>query len=421
VAALESVLWSEDAVTSSKEGSQLEARVRGDLSAADHSLGGSLGWGHTRERERRIRVGWHEEGVAVPRFPLIRPLLLNLLDEIGVEHLNILIDEWSALDPTGATAIQPEFAELLKRTFAGTPHISVKIATNRYQSRFSNHAAGGQYRGLEMGADFFEAVNLDRSLLDEEDLIRFYGRVLFKRLLVCEPGLEVFDPRGTGQPVDQFLLSIFHDGRAFRELVRGSEGIPRRFLLTFNALSQACSHSLHRLWDSSFVQHRIREISLEEESDVGYHSEASQLLSHQVKNIVTSTGSRAFLVQREDREILESAVEELLEKRLVHEYPRSKLPPDVRDEYDCYLVDYGLWLDWERAFVASDVEPAEAPLPAAGLDLLERRAALDTLTVKAATLDRSKLTCRSCHSVFAAEARSYQLKGLCPECFEPAD
>ena len=140
-----------------------------------------------------------------------------------------------------------------------------------------------------------------------------------------------------------------------------------------------------------------------------------------MKNIVTSTGSRAFLVQREDREILESAVEELLEKRLVHEYPRSKLPPDVRDEYDCYLVDYGLWLDWERAFVASDVEPAEAPLPAAGLDLLERRAALDTLTVKAATLDRSKLTCRSCHSVFAAEARSYQLKGLCPECFEPAD
>ena len=51
-------------------------------------------------------------------------------------------------------------------------------------------------------------------------------------------------------------------------------------------------------------------------------------------------------------------------------------------------------------------DDAEAPLPAAGLDLLERRAALDTLTVKAASLNRSNLTCRSCHSVFAADARS---------------
>ena len=54
--------------------------------------------------------------------------------------------------PTAATAIQPEFAELLKRTFAGAAKVSVKIATNRYQTRFSNRGAGAEYRGLEVGA-----------------------------------------------------------------------------------------------------------------------------------------------------------------------------------------------------------------------------------------------------------------------------
>jgi hypothetical protein len=133
---------------------------------------------------------------------------------------------------------------------------------------------------------------------------------------------------------------------------------------------------------------------------------------------VASTGSRAFFVEHRHQEGLRNAIEELLEKRLIHEYPRAKLPPHVRESHEAYLVDYGLWLDWERGLRAVDVERDEALVPLWTLDL--DRKTIGSLTVGPLNLERSMLTCQSCHARFPRECRSFVLKGLCPECFEPA-
>lgn len=350
----------------------------------------------------------------VPRFAAVRDRLKQLLSAMGIERLNILIDEWSTLDPTAAKSVQTEFAELLKRTFTGTPMFSVKIATNRYQTRFDNRSGGTKYRGLELGADIFEATNLDRVLRDPEELSDFYSKLLFRRLVHCEPALSVFDPHGTGAPDEQFILSIFKDRRAFMEMVYGAEGIPREFLEIFNTTAQSYRYRVRDLWDSNRIRECIYKISItDKQKSIEFRSEASQLLIYCIKPVVTTSGSRYFLMLREDHDALESAVDELLEKRLVHEFPRADLPANIRDKFEGFKLSYGVWLDWQR----------NLELEANGdhfHELLDR-GHHQLLCIDTSKVNRSYMECAHCQAHFPVNVKAYQVRRLCPECFLPAD
>jgi hypothetical protein len=355
------------------------------------------------------------EATAVPRFAIARGKLIELLEVLRLRHLNILIDEWSTLDPTAALMTQPLFADYLKRSFAGSSLISVKIATNRYQTRLSNRGNGGGYTGLELGADIFEAVNLDRAVAQSHDVESFFELLLYKRLVHREPDLAVFDTQRNGRPDDQFILSIFRDRQTFAELVRGSAGIPRNFLILVNDLVRRHAHRAERQWAMADVQLCLRERSVNGQSDIEYHSEASQLLSCCIQQTVLDTGSRLFLIDRAARDTLDRALSELLEKRIIHEYPRLDVPATVRPTHEAYLLDYGLWLDWKRD---------STRLPTTLDDLIVfpmNRRALDRHVVSLAGLDRHTATCTHCDAVFPREARSYVVRGLCPECYRPAD
>ena len=65
------------------------------------------------------------------------------------------------------------------------------------------------------------------------------------RLLYCEPELKVFDPRRTGFPDEQFLLSIFRDERAFSELVKVAkeiQGLSCRYsIISLQAINGQCT------------------------------------------------------------------------------------------------------------------------------------------------------------------------------------
>jgi hypothetical protein len=351
------------------------------------------------------------EGPAVPRYALVRDRLVRLVEKLHLGRIDVLLDEWSVLDPTAATAIQPEFADLLKRTLAGDRRLSVKIATNRYQTRFSNRGSGGSYRGLELDADVFEATNLDRALLDQDDLVWFYEELLYKRLVYQHRALEVFDPDGSGHPDEQFILSIFRNRKAFVELVKGAQGIPRDFILLFNSLAQHAGYSVNPLWRASVIRDRIRDKSVGGQAEIEYHSEASQLLSPCIRDVVAQTNSRTFLMRRGDVQLRGSAVDELLEKRLIHEYPRSELPGDVRAAYSGYVLDYGIWLDWARTLQHDPSATDEIPR------ISHENAASYTIDTRPIT-GTDRLTC-SCGHVFEPSARSYQVRRLCPECFTP--
>lgn len=367
-----------------------------------------------RSSSSSSHVAAQYEAGAVPRFAVVRRKLIELLQILKIRHLNILIDEWSTLDPTGSLMTQPLFAEYIKRSFAGSPLISVKIATNRYQTRFSNRGSGSNYTGLEVGADVFDAVNLDRVILNSCDLESFFELLLYKRLLHRERSLEVFETRNSGHPDEQFVLSIFRDRRTFAELVRGSEGIPRNFLILVNDLVRRHAHRADRQWSMADVQRCIRERSLDGQYDIEYHSEASQLLSQGIREAVLNTGSRLFLVDRAAKDGFDRALTELLEKRIIHEYPRLEVPSRIRSTHLAFVVDYGLWLDWKR----DSSRPAETRN---SLTFPNSREGLDRHVIRLESLGGRTTTCIHCAAVFPRDARSYTLRGLCPECFRPSD
>jgi hypothetical protein len=380
----------------------------------ERSLGAAAAVAAERSSASSAQLSAQYEAGAVPRFALVRRSLIELLQVLEIRHLNILVDEWSTLDPTGSLMMQPLFAEYVKRSFAGSPLISVKIAANRYQTRFSNRGSGGNYTGLEVGADVFEAVNLDRVILHSSDMESFFELLLYKRLLQRERSLKVFETRTGGRPDDQFVLSMFRDRRTFGELVRGSEGIPRNFLILINDLVRRHSHRAERQWSMADVQRCIRERSLDGQYDIEYHSEASQLLSQGIRETVLNAGSRLFLAEKPLNDTLNRALTELLEKRMIHEYPRHDIPSRVRSTHVAFLVDYGLWLDWKR----DSPRRGETRNSSAFPDTVER---LELHVIRAKGLGGRTTTCGHCAAVFPRDARSYTLRGLCPECFRPAE
>ena len=414
VRAFDDLSFTETSSQSESHHSKLGAKA--ELGASLSGVPGSLKAVADVGRQREATTGRTVEstGTAAPRYSLVRERLLRLMDLLRIERIIVLLDEWSVLDPSATTAIQPEFAELLKRAFFGTPKISVKVATNRYQTRFSNRGAGTTYRGLELTADLFEATNLDRALLGQHELAAFYEQLLFKRLAYLESDIRKFDPSGTGEPDEQFILSIFKSRATFLELVKGAEGVPRDFLVAFNGLAQQNKHSVATGWPTIQVRQVLADKGVEGQREIEYQSEASQLLSPCIKDVVVATGTRLFLARRDDAMEVSSAIDELLEKRLIHEYPSRDFPVELREDYRAYLLDYGLWLDWERA-VIGDVKASDEVLP---------RVTLTDVTnyvIDVGKISRDNLvTCNNCRAVFPAHCRPFKLRGLCPECYLPA-
>jgi hypothetical protein len=115
---------------------------------------------------------------------------------------------------------------------------------------------------------------------------------------------------------------------------------------------------------------------------------------------------------------VESLIDELLEKRILHEVPRTLVPMAYRDEIEFYLVDYGYCLDWMRGFG-----------PAAGGEKVEEiidfrfesATDIDALVVEIGALGPKVIACPHCKRKFSIEAKAYATKKLCPECFESVD
>jgi hypothetical protein len=362
--------------------------------------------------ERRV------EAPAVPRYDLVRKELVSLLDLMDVGTLYVLIDEWPALDKSCLTEIQPRFAELLKRTFGGSRRFCVKIASSRHNARLSNRGNGHSYMGLEMNADIFEGTNLDHVFMEEVQLDGFYQQMLFARLTFCVDELKVFrakgGERGAMVPDQQFVLSIFADEDGFRELVKGAGGIPRDFLELFNQLAHRHGYSVERLWRVSAVRGCVREVSVaSKEDEIEYKSDADRVRVR-IMDVIGRTRSRVILIRRDDLVAHGAIVDELFEKRILHQFPSSQVPGFLRPRFDAFLIDYGQFLDWTKAFGLDDASEERSQLH----DIKAEHEAVP-LVVDLAGLDEARLECAHCGSNFPKDAPSYVVKGLCPFCFEP--
>ncbi|MET8863616.1 hypothetical protein ABZW11_11720 [Nonomuraea sp. NPDC004580] len=406
---------SQKAIEALNDAEEYDLNLTGSVGVTpkEFKLGAKAGAGRKRGFESRHIDEMVQNSPAIPRFVEVRKKIVELLEILEISTLHLLIDEWSALDSTATSSIQPLFAELLKVTFSGSPRISVKIAGNRYQTRFSNLMGGTRHYGLEVGADIFVAVDLDRSVMTEVEQWQFYETMLYRRLLISEPRLDLFDADHDSVPDSRFLSLIFDSQDTYHELVRSSEGIPRRFLRVFNAIAERHNYRLVEPWKISSVREAIIH-TMSDDMQIGYHSEASQLLN-QVQNMSTRRRSRVFYIRKDDYPIISGAVDELMEKRLIHALIRSDIPPKVRLTHEALRVDYGLWLDWMQAagndlssVIADDARATDDPR------------VIPYQTIHTSKIDRTQLvTCSHCEHQFPRSTRSYEIRGICPNCFLP--
>lgn len=398
--------------STSKQGS-LGASFEGSLGVARPNVGLTLGSQHqsatlTKESMEQVRR-------QVPRYALVRRNLLRLLELLEVEFMGLLLDEWTVLDPSASTAIQPMFSEALKRTFAGTPRVSIKFAANRYQTRFDNRGSKESYRGLELGADLFEALDLDRVRGNTEELLNFFRSLLFKRLSLAEPGLRVFLRPDSDEPDPQFLLSIFRSERAFRELVDVADGNVRDFLILFNEVARRRQCNVRPTWTTKDIHDIAAEkVVANRLQEVEFESLADQLLQKGIAPCVQRTGSRMFLVERGAGDAMHNALDELLEKRLIHPCPVDMLSTTVASSHRAFLLGHAFWVGWAR-------RDAETVRDAEQSDVWQAvtEGNVGAFTITPDILDTQRIHCRECGNVFAPEAKSYVLKRLCPSCFEP--
>jgi hypothetical protein len=325
-------------------------KLRADLDLGARLLGGdsraSAGASGSSERRRSSRRRAHRRSVTVPRLNKIRELVLKLIEELSMDGMFILIDDWSAIDGTGTTGIQPAFGEYLYSAFGQRADITVKVATDGYQTRFYENG-----RGLSPESRIFEAANLNEAILDHEVFIAFFEQMLFTRMIKPWSPLRAFrDPDSPASaPSEAFVDSIFSERSAFELLVQGCEGRPRQFFRTFNHLALTKRNSIERRWTTEDVLAALESRHAIRARDVEEQSAAVRLLLLAVQPRVTAQHHPLFVMFGEHAAALRPLLNELRRKSLIFGARADVWLPKRAQDRVVFRVDKSVMLEWERA------------------------------------------------------------------------
>jgi hypothetical protein len=298
-----------------------------------------------------------------------RDLIRELLEALDLDKLFIVLDEWSELDRSASTNVQPYFAELLKRVFWNQDRFVLKIGAIRNQTKtFLNDAANARI-GLELGADIFE-LSLDNlySNPNELNMIAFYEELLFKHLRYCNPELAVFDDKtdrdfyGSPEvkPIDTFVSYIFKSRKELATLVRGAGGLPRDFIEMFDTIARNKDFGIKEAWGMGDVQNCVREHFIKtKQKNIGVDSSKNRLLEKIVGKI-RETGGRLIVVPRSASKEFLDLIAEFYHSRMIHEVSYLDVPTLLRGKYDLYYADLGLMLDVHKHRIGEHYDAPEA-------------------------------------------------------------
>lgn len=323
----------------SREGESSESEKAGGVAAAgyksvDFSLS-SESSSTARNLARETRRG--TESVSL-NFSDIARALRQLLDSLNSRRVWLLLDEWSSVPGD----IQPFLGEFLVRCMLPLRDLTVKIAAIEQQTNFRTTLPSGQTIGLELGADIAANVSLDEFMVFEENKERsreFFKSLFFSHLtLGGEPNSSVaFIPNPQG-----VVRQGFTDSRAFDELVRAAEGVPRDALnIAAKAAIRAASEriSVHdvrgagRSWFQSDKEAALRS-----------KEEASRLLNWIIDKVIRERRARGFLVNQNQAN--NALLLALFDARVLHVVRRGYSAQDEPGErYDVYVIDYGAYVD----------------------------------------------------------------------------
>jgi hypothetical protein len=275
-----------------------------------------------------------------PDFGEARKRLADLASTLEIQRFCVLLDEWSAVD----SRVQPWLAEWLLTCFGAHKRITFKIASDRPDTRLRDEALG---IGFRLGRDIENAGALDEPRMSEADLVAFFELLLLKRLGQIRTDLvDHFVGDRLSRPNTEFVDTMFANREAFLTLVRGTEGIPRTFLLAFHKLVDAGIPEGG--WTIEEVERTVGPPQEPTELFADELSDAGMAWHFTIRPVAVTTGSRYFLIRAEDREIAGQKLAEMIETELVYRDESGVLPESLRDRFDGYWLSEDGWLSFGR-------------------------------------------------------------------------
>jgi len=272
-------------------------------------------------------------------FSDVARALRELAGSLSSRRVWLLLDEWSSVPGD----IQPYLGEFLVRCVLPLQRFTVKVAAIEQQTNFMTRVDGNLI-GIEVGADMGANINLDDFLVyegNEERSREFFRGLFFKHLKSV--GEDEADVDGLDDARDVIRLG-FTDIRAFDELVRAAEGVPRDALyIAGRAASRAGQGAISvplvreaaRWW---FQTDKSRPLAAQG------REEAQRLLTWVIAKVIREKRARAFLVNEANgRDPLLLA---LFDARVLHMVRRGYSAQDQPGErYDVWVIDYGAYVD----------------------------------------------------------------------------
>lgn len=299
-------------------------------------LGGS---GASSEEDRGLR---RETRRGTERLSLnfadIARALRNLATSLRTKRVWLVLDEWSSL-PLDA---QPLLGAFLVRCVLPLQAFTVKIAAIEQQTRFREVLPNGTTVGIELGADVAANVDLDEFMVFEQNQDRardFFRGLLFKHLTAGVDEEEVVEGLLTEQ---DFIRLGFTDVRAFDELVRAAEGVPRDAI---NIAAKAALRAAEKRISVPDVRAAARTwYQSDKEAALRGHDNALRLLNWIIDEVIKGKRARGFLVNRKSASA--PLLMSLFDARVLHLVRRGYSAQDEPGErYDVYVIDYGAYVD----------------------------------------------------------------------------
>lgn len=277
-------------------------------------------------------------------FSEVHQILDRTLQALSIDHLVLVIDEWTSLP----IDMQPFIAEFLKRTVLPSRRITLKIGSLEYRSRFTIDSGQSNPIGFELSADITANLDLDDYYVYDRNpdrVTEIFQEVLRKHIMT---GIRDSSLAGRHSIKDSvsFRTRLFTEKATFVELVRAGEGVVRDFLGIFSVAYFKARNG---------GKPKIDLISVEEASRDWYETDKSTVLSAAqrealqkiISDVIGSRQTKMFMLPREEAD--HPMIQSLFDLRLLHLISRGysdKENPGQR--YNIYALDYGTYVDLKR-------------------------------------------------------------------------
>lgn len=260
-------------------------------------------------------------------------ILQKIAEILSPQKIWLIFDEFSELN----NELQILLSDLLRRVICPVRGITFKIGAIEHRSSFKISSDGGNYTGIELGADAY-TINLDEIMVfgnNHTSSLLFFRDLLYFRINAILPE----DCRIASS--DVLIKSLFTQEKCFEELVFAAEGVPRDF---FNILNKAILLDYNNLISIPNLRKAARNWFTEDKrSSIQAIPDANRLLDWIISDVINTRRARAFMLKSSEEDYL---INSLFDARILHiikQNVSSRDTPGVR--YNVYSIDYGCYVD----------------------------------------------------------------------------